>query len=89
MEVEFDNAVPFLDTNVNQAITLDWNTILTFSGLYINYYSNHPLRLIHWMDIKNRMLRLSDPSFHRKNSFLLQFLFSNNKYPPWLVNKVL
>lgn len=43
VEVEFHNAVPFLDTKVNQSITLDWNTKLTFFGRYINYYSNHPL----------------------------------------------
>lgn len=95
IELENNNSVPFLDTKVirldNQSIITDWYRKPTFSGRYINFYSSHPYnqKVNTLAALKNRILKISHPSFHMQNLNLLKQFFSNNGYPPWLINRIL
>ena len=73
IELPQNNSISFLDikiiVNEKQHIITDWYQKQTFSGRYLNYFSQHPLcnkRAIIYSLI-NRVFKLSDKIFHRKN----------------------
>ncbi|XP_050515045.1 uncharacterized protein LOC126890234 [Diabrotica virgifera virgifera] len=88
-------SVPFLDTKLirsnNNVIITDWYRKPISSGRYINYWSYHKyntkINLIKQM--KNRILQISDQSFHNKNLKLIRQLFLDNSYPNTLLTKLL
>ncbi|XP_050502963.1 uncharacterized protein LOC126882192 [Diabrotica virgifera virgifera] len=88
-------SVPFLDIRMirdaNNIIKIDWYQKPTHSGRYLNYHSYHKhstkVNLVKQM--KSRVIKLSDPSFHNKNLQILTKLFISNSYPTTLINKIL
>lgn len=94
VEVEVEGGVPFLDTRLirnNNVITIDWYQKRTNSGRFLNFNSCHPIRhkLNTLIGMKNRVSRISHPSFLQKNLQILKCQFINNGYPASLVNKIL
>lgn len=94
VEVESGGSVPFLDTKVirtNNQLTVDWYQKPTNSGRFLNFHSCHPMRhkINTLVGMKNRVSRISHPSFLQKNLHLLKNQFINNGYPASLVNKML
>lgn len=90
-----DRSVPFLDTKVIRTSTnmviLDWYKKPTSSGRYVHFESSHPLRqkinLI--LEMKNRITKISHPTFIEKNLNLLKTTFIENGYPRYLVNSLI
>ena len=94
VEEERDNFVPFLDCKVirdGTSLVTDWYTKPTFSGRFINYYSNHSFK--HKMNtligMKDRISKICDVRFVQRAYEKLRFIFVNNGYPSGLVNRVL
>lgn len=91
-ETEQSGKLSFLDTIVirdgNNLIT-DWYRKPTFSGRYINYYSNHPLKyktntIINLVD---RAILLANERFHIHNINEVKKILINNSYPTCLIDK--
>ena len=81
IELPQNNSISFLD------IITDWYQKQTFSGRYLNYFSQHPLcnKIAIIYSLVDRVFKLSDNIFHSKNlSFIKQLLIHNN-YPPELI----
>jgi len=92
-ELENNNRINFLNVAVirdggNNIIT-DWFRKPTFSGRYINYYSNHPLqyKLNTIMNLVDQAILLSDERFHEANLVIVKNILLNNGYPSTLLNK--
>lgn len=89
-----ENTVPFLDTKFirsNNKITIDWYRKPCSSGRFLNYlsYHKHTVKLNLVKQMKARVLKISDPQFHRQNLNILLKLFTDNSYPPNLLKKIL
>lgn len=88
-------SVPFLDTkfirNSDNIIKIDWYRKPCHSGRYLNYQSYHKqkIKVNLLKQMKMRVLKVSDTSFHNKNLKILYKLFTENSYPPSLVKKIL
>src|SRR5436190_18793427 len=86
MEVGIDNKLNYLDISLilnNEHLIFDWYHKPSFSGRYLNFYSQHPLcqKRGTVIGLIDRILLLSHPKFHEKNfSFVIDVLISNN-YP--------
>lgn len=95
VEKETNCSVPFLDTkvirNINNQILIDWYQKPTFSGRYLNFYSNHSInqKINVVIAMKNRVVKISDPTFLQKNLKILVSIFTNNGYPLSLINKLI
>ena len=95
VEREKDGFVPFLDMKVirrkNGKIVTDWYQKPTASGRYIHAHSDHPFqyKVNVIKGLKNRVLTLSDSSFHRQNLEILRNIFKSNGYGSALINKIL
>jgi len=78
--------INFLDTTIiikNNRIIFDWYHKPTFSGRYLNYWSQHPLSQKKGtiIGLVDRIFLLSHPEFHQKNfSFIIRILLEND-YP--------
>ncbi|XP_050507982.1 uncharacterized protein LOC126885454 [Diabrotica virgifera virgifera] len=87
-------SVPFLDTRVirkNNILLVDWYRKPLSSGRYLNYssYHKHAMKINLIKAMKNRVLKISDVSFHSKNLKILLHLFLENGYPETLLRKLL
>lgn len=96
MEEEKQNKIPFLDTHVirdtaNNKLLLDWYIKPTSSERFINYHSNHPekMKINLVLTLKNRIERISHPSFKEKNIFKLYNILIENSYPKNILKKLL
>lgn len=94
VENETDFSVPFLDTLVirrDTVVITDWYTKPTSSGRYINYFSyhSHSMKVNVILNMKNRILKLSNPEFHNKNLQKLYRIMIQNSYPTWLLKKII
>ena len=91
-EIEKNSSLSFLDTTViREGIVLltNWYRKPTFSGRYINYFSNHPLKykINIIRNLVDRAILLSDVRFHKSNLIEIKKILSNNCYPTKLTNK--
>ncbi|XP_024892886.1 uncharacterized protein LOC112468084 [Temnothorax curvispinosus] len=91
-EIEKNNSLSFLDTIVIREGTVlltNWYRKPTFSGRYINYFSNHPLKykINTIRNLVDRAILLSDVRFHKSNLIEIKKILSNNCYPIKLINK--
>ena len=86
IEIGVNDELSFLDLNLilnNEQLIFNWYHKPTFSGRYLNFYSQHPLcqkrgTIIGLID---RVLYLSHPKFHSDNfKFIMEILIKNN-YP--------
>ncbi len=89
------NSVPFLDTkfirNSNNSVSIDWYRKPCTSGRFINYLSYHrqSMKINLVKQMKNRVQRISDTTFHNKNFNILFQIFKDNSYPTPLLKKIL
>lgn len=89
-----ENSVPFLDTLVirtDQILRTDWYSKPTSSGRYLNYKSYHTtkMKVNVAVNMRNRILRVSHPTFHRKNLDRLYDIMLKNSYPPPMLRKLI
>lgn len=93
-ELEQNNQISFLDILIvkqeDGSIKTDWYHKETWSGRYLNYNSSLPqVYKTNTIGIlSQKILQLSDPSFHEKNFQLLKNVLRENSYPTSLVNKI-
>jgi len=92
-EVENNNMLNFLNTSVikkDGTIIINWFRKSTFSGRYINFYSNHPYRykLNTITNLIDHAILLSNERFHSVNLDIIKSIFLlNNSYPTCVVKK--
>jgi len=93
-ELEDDNMLNFLNISVikdNGNIITNWFRKPTFSGRYINYYSNHPIQY-KWntvMSLVDQAILLSDERFHAANLDIVKANLLNNGYPLTMLNRMI
>ncbi|KYN06950.1 hypothetical protein ALC62_02072, partial [Cyphomyrmex costatus] len=81
-----DKKLDFLDTSISiidNHFIFDWYRKPTFSGRFLNFFSNHPVSQKKGtiFSLVDRVFLLSDLSFHTKNlNFIINILL-NNDYP--------
>ena len=90
-ELENNCSLSFLDTNViriDGRLTTNWFRKPTFSGRYINFLSNHPMRykLSVITSLVDRAILLADPMFHEENINIIRGILRNNCYPLTVIN---
>lgn len=91
-ELEENNQIAFLDVLLvkqkDGSIKTDWYHKETWSGRYLNYNSSLPqVYKTNTIGIlSQKILQLSDPSFHEKNFQLLKDVLQENCYPSSLVH---
>lgn len=76
-EIEKQSSIPFLDIIIireNNVLTTNWYRKPTFSGRYMNFFSNHPLNYKKITNLVDRAILLSDNST-RIISILLKKFF--------------
>lgn len=94
MEQQVDNSITFLDVKLvklNNKIITDWHLKPTHSQRYLNFFSDHTMKLKINI-IKNlfqRILKLSDPTFHNSNIVKAKLILRNNNYPIHLINSII
>ncbi|XP_071578172.1 uncharacterized protein [Temnothorax nylanderi] len=91
-EIEVNGAILFLDVliirNGNRLLT-NWHRKPTFSGRYVNYFSNHPLRYKNntIISLVDRAILLSDKQFHNSNIRTVRDILINNCFPEKFIDK--
>jgi len=85
-EIECNGTLNFLNTLVIKRdghIITNWYRKPTFSGRYVNFYSNHPIqyRLNTIKNLIDHAILLSDESFHLENLEIVRTILLNNCYP--------
>ena len=91
-EIENNNAINFLDTTVirnDERLITNWYRKPTFSGRYINYFSNHPQNYKKNVitGLVDRAILLSDQKFHSSNIEIVKEILINNSYPVFFIDK--
>ncbi|XP_071580377.1 uncharacterized protein [Temnothorax nylanderi] len=91
-ETEANNSIPFLDTVVIREgchLFTNWYRKPTFSGRYINYFSNHPLqyKINTITSLIDRAILLSDNRFHATNINIVKEILLNNSFPTEVIDK--
>ncbi|XP_011882019.1 PREDICTED: uncharacterized protein LOC105569853 [Vollenhovia emeryi] len=91
-EIEKDCKINFLDVSVirrNNTLVTNWFRKATFSGRYINYFSNHPHKYMTNIinNLTDRAVLLSDDSFHDANLKLVKEILTNNCFPTHVIDK--
>lgn len=84
--LEKGEGINFLDLTLilsENNVTTDWFHKETFSGRYLNFYSQHPLSQKRGtvVGLVDRVFHLSDPIFHEKNINLVINILLDNCYP--------
>ena len=94
VEIESQNFINYLDTkliNEDNKIIIDWHQKIIFSGRYILFNSNHSykqkINII--LGLKNRVIKISENKFHKKNLDILYNIFKTNGYPESLLKRLL
>lgn len=91
-ELEVNSSISFLNTMVikkdNKLIT-NWFRKPTWSGRYINYYSNHPLKykINTIYNLIDHAILLSDDIFQQENIKFVHNVLRNNCFPERIINK--
>jgi len=86
-ELECNNILNFLNTSVIRTdsglLTTNWYRKPTFSGRYINFFSNHPLqyKINTIKNLVDHAILLSDAQFHTENLQIVKSILINNGYP--------
>lgn len=80
------NTLNFLDITIiknNNILIHDWYHKPTFSGRYLNYFSNHPInqKKCTVMSLVDGAFFLSHPTFHTKNFDMVIKILLDNNYP--------
>ena len=94
-EMETDNCLAFLDCKLVRrdggTLLTDWYTKPSYSGRYINFYSNHTFthKINTITCMKNRIEKICHSEFRHTALARLRGIFVNNGYPLRLVNKIL
>jgi hypothetical protein len=67
----------------------NWHRKPTFSGRYVNYFSNHPLRYKNntITSLVDHAILLSDKQFHNSNIKTVKDILRNNCFPENLIDK--
>ncbi|XP_077282634.1 uncharacterized protein LOC143908746 [Temnothorax americanus] len=91
-ETEANSSIPLLDTLVirdGDKLITNWYRKPTFSGRYINYFSNHPrkYKINTIINLVDHAILLSDDRFHHTNINIVKDILTNNCFPIKLVNK--
>lgn len=91
-ESELNDSINFLNTTVyrdNNKLTTNWYRKPTFSGRYINFLSNHPIKykINTIISLVDHAILLSDPRFHDSNLSIVKNILKNNCFPEYLVAK--
>src|SRR5580765_6586553 len=91
-EVEDNNKINFLNTTVlrkDGTLITNWYRKPTFSGRYINYFSNHPYKykINTVINLVDHAILLSDQRFHDSNLKTVTSILKNNCFPDNLIKK--
>src|SRR5580765_2025169 len=86
IENSINNQINFMDISISLIsgnFITDWYRKPTFSGRFLNYFSQHPLCQKRGVifGLVDRVFRLSHPQFHNKNLSLIINILLNNDYP--------
>ena len=78
--------INFLDTTLiknRNTIIYDWYHKPTFSGRYLNFYSNHPhsQKIGTIIGLVDKVITLSHPTFHQKNFDKIINILLTNGHP--------
>ena len=67
----------------DNSITTNWFRKNTYSGRFLNYFSNHPLqrRMGKIKDFVDSAILLADKSFHNENLDIIKNYSELNNYP--------
>lgn len=93
VEKEENQRIPFLDVlihhNIDGTLYTDWYHKNTWSGRYLNFKSSLPLiyKINTITVLTEKILRLSDKRFHKKNLAQLQTVLEQNGYTKRLIKK--
>jgi hypothetical protein len=93
IELENNNSINFLDLTLyhkNNKIKTQWYTKSTWSGRYLNYFSNHAMsqKKSVIIGIADRAIKLSDITFRHEAIKKAKNILINNSYPPKLINSI-
>ncbi|XP_011859448.1 PREDICTED: uncharacterized protein LOC105556944 [Vollenhovia emeryi] len=90
-ETEVNDSINFLDTTVQRCdgLITNWFRKPTFSGRYVNFFSNHPLKykVNTIANLVDRAIILSDSRFHQDNIQIVKNILTNNCFPTKLIDK--
>jgi len=92
-EAESDNMLNFLNTSVIKEdggkLITNWFRKPTFSGRYINFYSNHPFqyKMNTITNLVDHAILLFDKRFHATNLEIVESILMNNGYPNSVIKK--
>ncbi|XP_011862988.1 PREDICTED: uncharacterized protein LOC105559345, partial [Vollenhovia emeryi] len=91
-ETEKNMSINFLDTTIirnNENLLTNWFRKPTFSGRYINFYSNHPIKYKTNIitNLVDRAILLSDERFHDSNIDTVKDILKNNCFPAHIIDK--
>ena len=90
LEKSKNNQINYLDVSIevaNKRFIFDWHRKATFSGRYLNYYSQHPIahKIGVVRGLVDKVLNISDPLFYQKNIELIIKILLENNYPIQLI----
>jgi len=91
-ESENNSSLNFLNVSIvkiNNKLISNWYRKSTFSGRYINFYSNHPLqyKLNTITNLVDHAILLSDKQFHENNLKLVKDILKINDYPKHIIDE--
>lgn len=94
IEKESNFSISYLDTLVirkGNNLLIDWYQKPTSSGRIINYFSKHPKRIIinTAKNLIDRILKISDNRFHKKNKEIIRNILKDNSFPNKLICKLI
>jgi len=93
-ELENNNSLSFLNVSVIREggkLITNWYRKPTFSGRYINFFSNHPeqYKMNTINNLVDQAILLSNERFHDTNVEIVKKTLINNCYPIGLINKTI
>ncbi|XP_011860124.1 PREDICTED: uncharacterized protein LOC105557488 [Vollenhovia emeryi] len=91
-EIEKNNTISFLNVNIsrcNKQLITNWYRKPTFSGRYLNYFSNHPrqYKINTITSLVDQAILLSDNRFHDAHLTIVKNILLNNCFPNHLIDK--
>ncbi|XP_011858290.1 PREDICTED: uncharacterized protein LOC105555858 [Vollenhovia emeryi] len=91
-ETESNGSINFLDTTVirsGEKLLTNWFRKPTFSGRYINFFSNHPFNYKTNIitNLVDRAILLLDEQFHDSNLCVGSDILANNCYPTHVIKR--
>lgn len=93
IEIEENNKINFLDMTIHHdknTIKTQWYTKKTWSGRYLNYYSNNPMsqKKSVIMGLADRAMNLSDTIYKKAAIKKAKDILIKNSYPIKLINSI-